>query len=240
MRTPVIGVLPLLDDDRESYWMLPGYMLGVEQAGGIPVMLAPTCDAGDIRQIAEEMDGFLFTGGHDVSPSIYGEPTRETCGALSSTRDDMEIPLLGLVREMDKPYLGICRGIQLLNATMGGTLYQDIPTEYDTGIEHHQAPPYDVPAHEVSIIGGSPLHGLLGVDVLSVNSYHHQAVKDLAPSLVAMAVSEDGLIEAVYDSGCTFVWGLQWHPEFSYRADAASQRIFAAFVDAAAEASGRR
>ena len=240
MRKPMIGVLPLIDYEKESYWMLPGYMEGIEQAGGLPVILPSTSNRADIEQIAGSMDGFLFTGGHDVSPSLYGEEKRFDSVDLSRDRDDMEIPLLKLVQQIDKPALGICRGIQLLNATMGGTLYQDIPSEYDTRIEHHQEPPYDVPAHKVSIVDGTPLHDLLGVDELAVNSYHHQAVKDLAPELEAMAISEDGLIEAVCDPSCTFVWGLQWHPEFSYKTDGSSRKIFSAFVEAAASVAASR
>ena len=233
MGKPMIGVLALQDYEKDSYWMLPGYMQGLQQAGGLPVMLPVTSDEADLEQLVDAMDGFLFTGGQDVSPALYGEPVRERCGELSRERDDMEVPLLSLVQQRDKPALGICRGIQLLNSTMGGTLYQDLPSERPSAIEHHQKPPYDLPAHKVRLVEGTPLRELLGKDELEVNSYHHQAVKDLAPALEAMAISEDSLVEAVRDPACSFLWAFQWHPEFSYQVDEPSRKIFAAFVEAA-------
>ena len=128
------------------------------------------------------------------------------------------------------PVLGICRGIQFLNAYLGGTLYQDLNTQHPTATEHHQKPPYDVPVHNVSIQKDSSLHKLLGTDTLAVNSYHHQAIKEKADALEAMAVSEDGLIEAVRMPDKKFVWAFQWHPEFSYKSDISSRKIFEEFI----------
>ena len=230
MRRPVIGLVPLTDKERESYWMLPGYMQGIEDAGGLPVMLPLTADRAIIRQITEEMDGFLFTGGQDVTPELYSRKRSERCGECSAERDDMEKELFRQVYEKDKPVLGICRGIQLINVLMGGTLYQDLPTEYISDTAHHQKPPYDVPCHDVAILKESPLHKLLGKDMLKVNSYHHQAVRDLADGLEKMAVSEDGLTEAVRACGKQFIWAVQWHPEFSFWKDEYSRKIFREFV----------
>lgn len=232
MRRPMIGLVPLTDRERDSYWMLPGYMQGIEGAGGLPVMLPLTNDPVLISQITEEVDGFLFTGGQDVSPSLYGQARSDCCGECSVRRDEMERELFNQIYEKDKPVLGICRGIQLINVLMGGTLYQDLPTEYSSDIEHHQKPPYDVPCHTVRILDGSPLHKLLGKDMLKVNSYHHQAVRDLAEGLEQMAVSEDGLTEAVRARGKQFIWAVQWHPEFSFRKDEDSRKIFREFVRA--------
>lgn len=237
MKKPLIGVCALVDDERESLWMLPGYMDGIGEAGGIPVMLPLTEDEENIRRLADEFDGFLFTGGHDVSPELYGEERLPGCAAVSAARDRMEATLFRLAYEADKPVLGICRGIQFINAVMGGTLWQDLPSQRPSDVEHHQNPPYDVPSHSAAVTEGSPLYELLS-DLLSggslcVNSYHHQAVKELAPGLSVMAVSEDGLIEGIYDKTRTFLWAVQWHPEFSYKTDEASGRIFRAFVRAA-------
>ena len=237
MKKPLIGVLALFDYEKDSYWMVPGYMEGILEAGGIPVMLPLTDDKEIIARLADEYDGFLFTGGHDVSPELYREERLKECAETSPIRDAMETELFSLVREADKPVLGICRGIQLINAVMGGTLWQDLPSQRPESIEHHQSPPYDVPLHSDDITEGTPLYDLLG-DILDkgrlmVNSYHHQAVKDLAPGLDVMAVSEDGLIEAVYDKTRKFIWAVQWHPEFSCRTDESSRRIFKAFTAAA-------
>ena len=235
MKKPVIGVVPLVDTERESYWMLPGYMKGIEEAGGIPLMLPLTSDNKTLGQISDSMDGFLFTGGHDVSPAVYGEDVLEHCGECCGQRDEMERILFRRAYEGDMPVLGICRGIQLINALMGGTLYQDLPTEYSSQTEHHQSPPYDVPCHEVRIVEGSPLFLLLGKSTIGVNSYHHQAVKRLAEGLSPMAYSEDGLVEAVQAQGKRFIWAVQWHPEFSYMKDADSRKIFREFVRCCAE-----
>ena len=231
MKRPLIGIVPLVDAQRESYWMLPGYMRGVEQAGGLPIMLPLTDDDAALRQLADTCDGFLLTGGQDVSPALYGAAPAPACGETCPARDAMETKLLALALEQDKPVLGICRGIQFLNVYLGGTLYQDLPTEHPSAAEHHQKPPYDVPVHSVTLTAGSPLWALLGKDTLAVNSLH-QAIKTLAPGLAAMAVSEDGLTEAVCLPDKRFVWAVQWHPEFSFPVNADSRKIFAAFVGA--------
>lgn len=229
---PTIGLIPLEDIQRESLWMLPGYLDGIIEAGGLPMMLPLTNDKALIRQIAEQLDGFLLTGGQDVSPSVYGAPVSPKCGETSPRRDEMELLLLEEVLRLGKPVLGICRGIQFLNAALGGTLYQDLPTEHPSEISHAMKPPYHLPKHTDAILPGTPLHDLLGVDVLPVNSYHHQAVKELSPKLQPMAVSPDGLIEAAWLPEQPFVWAVQWHPEFSHRTDENSWKIFRAFVDA--------
>ena len=232
LKKPVIGILPLMDIQKESYWMLPGYMKGVEGAGALPVMLPLTSDAGDLAQMLALCDGFLFTGGQDVSPSVYGAEKLPCCGEVCPERDAMEAALLSMAIAADKPVLGICRGIQFMNAALGGTLYQDLPAQWVSPVRHAMKPPYDATAHSVTILRGTPLGVLLGCETLGVNSYHHQAVRDLSPQLQPMALSEDGLIEAVYLPGKRFIWAVQWHPEFSYRTDAASRAILAAFADA--------
>ena len=233
MKRPMIGVLPLWDEKKDSLWMLPGYMQGLEQAGGLPVMLPLTEDAETIHQIAGSMDGFLFTGGQDVCPSVYGQSVLPECGQTCPQRDAMELSLLRAVLSLDVPVLGICRGIQLLCAALGGTLYQDLPSQRPSEICHCQTPPYEVPVHTVRLCKDEPLYDLLQTEQLPVNSYHHQAVQTLPAGLRTMAVSEDGLIEAAFMPAKRFVWAVQWHPEFSYQTDRHSQQLFAAFVQAA-------
>ena len=230
MKKPIIGIVPLVDIERESYWMLPGYMKGIEQAGGIPLMLPLTSDEENLQQLAEELDGFLYAGGQDISPNLYAQRRSRMCGQCCHERDEMETILFRMVYEQDKPLLGICRGIQCINVVMGGTLYQDLPSEHSSDTEHHQIPPYDVPVHSVKIIGDSPLYKLLKKETLMVNSYHHQAILTLAPKVSAMAVSEDGLIEAVCVPKKRFIWGIQWHPELSCLVDENSRKIFSEFI----------
>lgn len=231
---PLIGVLPLWDSEKESYWMLPGYMHGIEAAGGVPVMLPLTTDTAILERFTAICAGFLFTGGQDVSPELYGDKKRFENIDCCAMRDEMEEKLLRSALAADKAVFGICRGIQFINAALGGTLFQDLPAEHPSELEHHQHPPYDRPVHKVKIIKGTPLFDLLKKEALQVNSYHHQAIKTLAPELKAMATAQDGICEGVYIENKKFVWAVQWHPEFSYKTDADSMALFKAFVNAAA------
>ena len=133
--------------------------------------------------------------------------------------------------EDDKPLLGICRGIQFINAYLGGTLYQDLPTEYNSKIEHHMMPPYDRASHSVIVADNTILSDIIGPGIHEVNSYHHQAVKDLSPRVIQMASSSDGLVEAIAVRNHRFAIGVQWHPEFSYRNNRESMLLVKAFVD---------
>lgn len=249
---PIIGLIPLWDDDKQSLWMLPGYADALTQAGAIPVTLPLTTSNEDLQQIAARIDGLLLTGGQDVSPCYYGEAPLPQCGTPCPARDRMELALIPLMLQQHKPILGICRGIQLLNVALGGTLYQDLDLQHPSMVQHHMQPPYDRAIHPVSILPGTHLHRILastvrgatekspteksptenGVIELGVNSYHHQAVRQLAPSLRASALSPDGLVEAVELPTEPFVIAVQWHPEFRYLTDAPSQALFRAFVAA--------
>ena len=214
---PVIGLIPLYDDEKESYWMLPGYMKAIEKSGGVPIMLSFSQDKDELTVAYGLCDGILFTGGHDVNPTIYGQVISDKCGISCETRDVMEGFLLDLCVSDNKPLLGICRGLQFINAHLGGTLYQDLPTEYQSNIEHHMTPPYDIAIHNVEVRG--------------VNSYHHQAIKELADGLEAVAISEDGLVESIAIKNQKFAIAVQWHPEFSYDSSDDSKKIMKAFVD---------
>ena len=184
---PIIGVMPLWDEKKNSLWMLPGYLDGLEDAGATPVVFPLIEDKDELARLVDMCDGILLTGGHDVTPGIYGEVP--LAGTVScAKRDHMEKLVLEDVMLKDKPVLGICRGIQLVNALLGGTLYQDLPTQRPSQTDHHQTPPYDVPVHEVVIKEGTPLFECLGLDRIKVNRYHHQAVKDVAAKLKVMAV----------------------------------------------------
>ena len=232
MEKPIIGVTPLWDEEKNSYWMLPGYLEGLEEAGAVPIILPLTADGADIARLVDLCNGFLFTGGQDVDPQLYGETMKPFCGELCPARDAMEQKLLRRALEQDKPILGICRGIQFLNAALGGTLYQDLPTEHPSEIGHSMKPPYFPIPRSSFPTTIQPLASLLEKTELEVNSCHHQAIRSLAPSLVEMARSTDDLIEAVYLPGKTFVWAVQWHPEMSLQEES-SRKIFEAFVRAA-------
>lgn len=229
-KQPIIGLVPLIDTGRESYWMLPGYMAGLRQAGGLPIMLPLTDDAAQIRQLVSLCDGLLFTGGHDLSPALYGQEPLPELGECVPARDAMEMALLREALVQDKAVFGICRGIQLLNTALGGTLYQDIPTQFPSTVNHRQSAPYHQPIHDVSLKEGSPMEVLLGQNAIRVNSCHHQGIRRLSPQLEIMGTAPDGLVEAVCMPDRRFVWAVQWHPEFAYKADETSRQLFRAFV----------
>lgn len=234
-RKPVIGVIPLYDEEKESIWMLPGYLDGLYEAGAIPVIMPLRIGKEELRQLDAQFDGYLLTGGHDVNPRLYNAKKTALCGVVCQERDELERQVFELAWQQDKPVLGICRGIQLLNALQGGTLYQDLEAEYpgkSRMADHHMLPPYDRTVHMVEIEKDSPLYDTVGCTQMGVNSYHHQAVRELGRGLKVMARAEDGLIEGVWAPEKHFIWGIQWHPEFIYQVDENARKIFRAFVEA--------
>ena len=192
---PLIGLTPIVDAGRDSLWMLPGYMQGLEAVRGIGMLLPLTDDAAMLKDIVDRVDGLLLTGGNDVAPVLYGETKETFCGENDPRRDRMEARLIELALQADKPVFGICRGLQILNVVLGGTLYQDLKTQTGTEIAHSMDKPYDRTVHEVNILPDTPLAALYGPGPLAVNSRHHQGIKGLAPALHAQAVASDGLVE---------------------------------------------
>ena len=229
MKKPIIGVTPLWDAERQSVWMLPDYLDGIKAAGGLPVVLPLEMSEEDANQVVETCDGFLFTGGQDVSPELYGMEDATGTIVVSPERDKMETLLLTKALQANKAVLGICRGLQFINVFLGGTLWQDLPSQHPSEIAHRQGKPYGVPSHQVKLNGD--LKSLLSKDILEVNTLHHQAVKDLGKDLTAMAIAPDGIVEAVQMLGKRFVWAVQWHPEYLFKTDKDSLAIFSCFVE---------
>ena len=230
---PIIGVMPLFDDEKNSIWMLPEYLEAVKLAGGLPIILPLECDNDDIDKLIGFCDGFLYTGGQDVDPLMYGEIPSESCGACNEKRDILEAKLFTEIYSKDKPILGICRGLQFINVMLGGSLYQDIPTELegDVRLNHHQEKPYSSASHCVHILEDTPLKSILKSEKIYVNSIHHQGIKELAPKALPMAISEDGLIEAFYVPRKKFIMGVQWHPEYLFKKDKNQLKIIEAFIE---------
>lgn len=229
---PIIGVIPLWNSTKNNWWMRTNYMTSIEAAGGIPVMLPLTSNVDVLRQIATQFDGFLFTGGHDIDPSLYNEEMLPECTTLCPARDSMESILFKEIFPLDKPIFGICRGLQLFNVLLGGSLYQDLITQHETTTDHRAQIPYDRAVHKVSIIPSTPFSEIIPCEEMGVNSRHHQAIKVLAPSLKVGAISDDGLIEAVYIPEKKFFLATQWHPELPLETEMYSANLFKAFVDA--------
>lgn len=234
-KKPLIGILSLYDSTNKSLWMFPGYTEGITAAGGIPVILPMISDLKEIEELAYRLDGFLFSGGQDVDPAIYGQPLYTFCNEIYPPRDAMETLLLNAAITLDKPIFGVCRGLQFINAVLGGSLYQDIPEQMNrkSSILHEQLSNYENPIHDVVIESHSQLNDIMGIKKVPVNSMHHQGIDDLSPRLQAAARSEDGLIEAIEIPELTFGLAVQWHPEFLWRKEETNLNLFKAFVNAA-------
>ncbi len=216
--------------------MLPGYMDGIAQAGGVPIILPLNADDADIERLFRIIDGLLLTGGPDMDPSFYGEAKDEKCGEIDAMRDAVEQKYFNKAMSLDMPVFGICRGLQVINILMGGTLYQDLPTQFTSpnAENHRQTASRDTLTHKVTLVQSSPLYALLEAEKLPVNSFHHQGVRQLAPGLLPAAIAEDGLVEALYAPHKSFVQAVQWHPECCFETDEPSRKIFRAFINACA------
>lgn len=233
MRKPIIGLTPSVDEEQNRQLVQPGYLESIERAGGLGIMLTLTDRDEDIARFVETCDGFLLVGGPDIEPWRFGQELMEVCGPQNAQRDTMELKLLQAAIAADKPVLGVCRGIQVLNVALGGTLYQDIPSQYSEEMPHRMEPPYNRAVHSLRVVEGTPLAELSPLD--GVNSRHHQAILDLAPGLEVMAYSGDGLIEAVRMPEKKFIWAVQWHPEAFWAEDGGNFELFRRLVAAAEE-----
>ena len=229
--TPIIGILAEVDNDFNTR-VQPPYVKAIELAGGLPVLLPYVEDSKVIEQFVELCDGFFFTGGADVDPKRYGEQPKATCGDIQYNRDTLEFKVLEKVMNTSKPILAICRGAQLVNVALGGTLYQDIPSEIDTQIAHRQNEPKFSPSHDVTVIENTPLYTLVGTQMIHANSFHHQSVKALGKGLEIMALADDGVVEAAYLSGERYLRAYQWHPERLCESDKHNRLIFDDFIKA--------
>ena len=225
----LIGVV-FTGDPRMQQIFRSNYGKAVRRGGGVPVFLP--WKPKHAAFWAKHLDGFLFTGGGDPDPKYYGESMRPECGAPNPARDEFELALLKAVMDTGKPILGICRGEQILNVALGGTLIQDIPSQRPEAAgenhrdnEHRYAPDYPARA-----LPGTLLHSLMGCDELLTNSVHHQAVDTPAPGMRVCALSPAGIVEGIEAEGGRFLLGLQWHPEAVAAVEERMQRPFTALV----------
>ncbi|MBO9310984.1 MAG: gamma-glutamyl-gamma-aminobutyrate hydrolase family protein [Chloroflexus sp.] len=236
--TPLIGISCGTFRDRDwcppSYGHRQTYIDAVLQAGGAPLLIPPLLDAATLRTIYERLDGVLLAGGGDIAPNHYGDQPHERLGTIDPPRDLTELRLARWAAAEGKPLLGICRGVQLINVALGGSLYQDIPSQIDTTIDHNLSytrEDWTFLAHPIAIAADSRLAQMLGTTHLMINSLHHQAVRRVATGLRAVAWAPDGVIEALESEGPTFIIGVQGHPEaLQATVDPRWQNLFAAFV----------
>lgn len=229
---PRIGVTCSLGEGTpDRYTLSARYVDAIAAAGGVPVLL-PAMTIDDVQVFAAGLDGLLVPGGGDIDPIYWGEEPRVENGWIDPVADAFEIAIIQHFLAHGRPILGICRGMQALNVAAGGDIHQDLYQATGTSLQHQQKAPAWHGTHEVHIETQSLLHQTVGLVRLRVNSFHHQAVRRVAPGFVACAQAEDGVIEAIERAGSGFVVGVQWHPERMLPACHASQRLFAAFVAA--------
>ena len=218
--------------ERQQWQLIAeDYISVIRKAGGIPIILPNDSDMERTKEVAHHCDGILISGGNDVDPTLFGERISRYCGNLMPIRDTFDITLVRhIINDTQKPILGICRGIQIMNVAMGGTVYQDIPSE-GFPIHNIHVTERNIPTHSIEIYEDTRLASLLGEQKVMVNSYHHQAIHELAPDFVVNATSEDGIIECISIPGERFTLATQWHPEMMYDSELMA-RIFKAFIDA--------
>lgn len=235
---PLIGIptRQLKDNDSEIIFnaIASTYTRALEMAGGAPVLVPLRLSEDSLRSIFAKLDGLLFAGGVDVHPREFGEPVEEFCGNIDTDRDAVELNLIRWALKEDKPMLGICRGIQMINVAAGGSLYQDIPAQLPGKLlhSHRKGDPFSLRTHSIEIAPESSLARAVGTTKIDVNSLHHQSLKDIAPGLRVIATAPDGIIEGIEANHNHFALGIQFHPEWLVD-DARMVNIFKDLVAAA-------
>jgi putative glutamine amidotransferase len=233
---PIIGISAgrsLSNNQITQISLIENYVLSVKKAGGIPLILPANLFEEDISQIASNIDGFLITGGGDIETSRYNGIIHPKVSNVDSDRDNLEFNIVELSFKHNIPLLGICRGIQVINVALGGNLYSDIPSQFNSNIRHDLYPGFarDIEAHSVVINEDSQLERIFSGNNVNVNSLHHQGIKKLGAGLKATAFAPDGMIEAIEAENHSFLIGVQWHPEWMQKSPAMCD-LFKAFINA--------
>ena len=243
--SPRIGVMAALREETESIAHNPlgrfvrtdsDYVRGVSEAGAVSVAIPPTLNFRTAEALLDGLDGLLLSGGPDLDPGYYGEEPIPELGTTIPEWDALEMALLRLALKRRMPIFGICRGMQILNVALGGTLYQDMPSQFGANvINHWQMTPKCQFTHDVEVQDDSYLAEITDRQTVEVNSYHHQGIKDLADTLTAAARSADGVIEALETREFSEHWlvGVQWHPEGMCDSGSGHRNLFEAHVCAA-------
>jgi putative glutamine amidotransferase len=230
--TPRIGITGRLAiiEGGERTGVNSAYLRSVIAAGGAPSIFSPLVPASDVPTLLDGVDGLILSGGTDIDPKHYGAAPHPKLGSIEAERDSFELALFADARARGLPVLAICRGLQLVNVALGGTLWQDLPSE--RGV-HLQSARRTDRVHPVEVLPDTRLQDALGKALLEVNSFHHQAIRDLAPGLVVNARTSDGVIEGIEGEGDGWLIGVQWHPEeFWSDAGAPEAGLFRALVGA--------
>ncbi|HSJ39011.1 MAG TPA: gamma-glutamyl-gamma-aminobutyrate hydrolase family protein [Planococcus sp. (in: firmicutes)] len=230
-KKPVIGITARVEKDQ-TYTLDPVYGQAIIKSGGLP-LIVPIVDKEDIPLLCERLDGLIVTGGGDINPLLYGEEPHPSLGAVYPGSDLYEKELILEFLKLDKPFMGMCRGLQMLNVALGGTNYQDLEAEFEGKLNQHlQLAMRTHRTHTVELEEDSRLYEIMGEKKFHVNSFHHQGVNKVSDKLKVVARAADGLVEALESVDYQFVLGIQWHPEeFALQGDQASINIFDRFVE---------
>ena len=226
---PVIGITSRYLIDKKHYNLPDAYAKAVQRNGGTPVILPPLYDI-DQDHLLSLVDGIIFSGGSDVDPILYGEQPLPKQGGIDPLRDTVEISMAKKALAGDKPVLGICRGLQVLNVAAGGTLIQDIPSQVKEPQKHGQLAETWYGTHHVELLEGSRAHGIFGEEKILSNSFHHQACKDPAPGFKPTGWAYDGVIEVLEIDSPVWKMCVQWHPE--HMDNPVMNKLFKSFIDA--------
>ncbi|MHB1652837.1 MAG: gamma-glutamyl-gamma-aminobutyrate hydrolase family protein [Desulfitobacteriaceae bacterium] len=230
MLRPMIGITVAHYNEELETFPREYYVRSIRLAGGIPLLIPPVSGIEEGAEVLRRLDGLLLSGGGDISPIYLGELPVRGIKESFPQRDDSEITLVKQALDRDVPLLGICRGIQVMAVAAGGKIYQDIPSQYPSSLEHSQTAPREYPWHEVEL-SESLLYNIIKERKISVNSLHHQAVSALPQGFVTSAKAPDGVIEGIERPQAKFCLGVQWHPE-SMGQEIHSKALFASFVKA--------
>src|SRR5436853_1374328 len=238
---PRIGITMRIELETNRFYLARYYSEAVEAAGGLPVHVPLIPQADFINGVMSDLDGVLLPGSDsDVNPLRYGQEPHPRLGSVHPEKDETDLLMLAEIERRAVPLFAICFGVQVLNVSRGGTLIQDIESQWPKAIKHDQGAPRDRHSHHVRLLEDSIVGQLAGGDGAPVNSHHHQAIETLGRELVATAWTSDGLVEAVEDPRSDrFVVGVQWHPELAWQRDVLSQALFNRFVDEARTFSSR-
>ena len=230
MKIPLLGITTYGPDGKPPSYTLPtAYVEAVVQAGGQAVLLPDSGLA--IDEVLGMIDGLILSGGGDLDPSLYQGGSHDAIYNVSPSRDRFELALAAAALALpDLPILGICRGMQVLNLSLGGDLHLHLPDVRGEEVVH-RLPPREPTTHSVRLDGGTLLEGIYGVAEFQVCSWHHQGVRRLGDGLRAIAHADDGVIEAVVHEQRPFALGVQWHPEMQVAEDPLQRRLFGALID---------
>jgi putative glutamine amidotransferase len=216
------------------------YNRAIWESGGAPILLPMAHDEASLGAVLDHLDGLVLTGGPDVHPRFYGEEPQNGLGPVDEVLDTMELMLTTMALDLNLPVFAICRGLQVLNVALGGTLIQDISGQDDRALNHVQQAPKNVNTHTIHVEPDSIVSTLLKGSSPRVNSHHHQALKTVARGLAVTARARDGIVESVELPEKRFVLGVQWHPEGTFSTDENSRALFKTFVDKASNKTPSR